>query len=44
MQGLGDDLDEQDKEILQDAQGEDILRELDLEPEYLFDLDPEEVF
>ncbi|MFL0803774.1 MAG: flagellar motor protein MotB [Agarilytica sp.] len=44
-QGLESELDEEDIKLLkQDEEGEDILRELDLEPEYLFDLDPEEIF
>lgn len=44
-QGLEDELDEDDVEMLkEDPAGEDILRELNLEPEYLFDLEPEEIF
>ncbi len=44
-QGLENELTEEDVELLkEDSQGEDILRELDLEPEYLFDLEPEEIF
>jgi len=44
-QGLEDELTEEDIELLkEDEQGEDILRELNLEPEYLFDLEPEEIF
>jgi chemotaxis protein MotB len=44
-QGLEDELNEQDLELLKDdPEGEDILRELNLEPEYLFDLEPEEIF
>ena len=44
-QGIGDDLTEDDVDLLKnDEQGEDILRELNLEPEYLFNLDPEEIF
>ena len=44
-QGLGDELDDDDVKLLKDdQQGEDILRELNLEPEYLFDLNPDEVF
>jgi len=44
-QSLEDELDEQDIELLKDdSKGEDILRELDLEPEYLFNLEPEEIF
>lgn len=44
-QGLENELDEEDIKLLkQDEEGEDILRELDLEPEYLFNLEPEEIF
>ncbi len=44
-QGLENELDEEDVKLLkQDAEGEDILRELNLEPEYLFDLEPDEIF
>lgn len=43
QQGLQDDLAEEDKDILK-KEGEDILRELDIAPEYLFELEPEEVF
>lgn len=44
-QGLEDELDKEDIELLkEDKKGEDILRDLNLEPEYLFDLDPEEIF
>lgn len=44
-QGLENELDEEDVKVLkEDAEGADILRELDLEPEYLFDLNPDEIF
>lgn len=43
-QGLGDELDEEDKALLNDQEGQDILRELNLEPEYLFELQPDEIF
>lgn len=44
-QGLESELDEEDLELLkEEPEGEDILRELNLEPEYLFDLEPEEIF
>ena len=44
-QGLEDELTEEDVELLkEDEQGQDILRELNLEPQYLFDLEPEEIF
>ncbi len=42
-QGLGEDISEEEKDVLK-ADGQDILRELDLEPDYLFNLRPEEVF
>lgn len=42
-QGLDESLDEADLQILQDS-GQDILRDLDLNPDYLFNLNPEEVF
>ena len=42
-QGLGEELSEEEKEILK-VDGQDILRDLDLEPDYLFNLKPEEVF
>ncbi len=44
-QGLEDELTDEDVELLKDdQQGQDILRELNLEPQYLFDLEPEEIF
>ena len=44
-QGLENELSEEDIKVLkEDEEGEDILRELDLAPEYLFDLEPEEIF
>ncbi|WP_045857892.1 flagellar motor protein MotB [Teredinibacter purpureus] len=44
-QGLEDELSEEDLETLKDdEEGQDILRELELSPEYLFDLEPEEIF
>ncbi len=42
-QGLGEDITEEEKEVLQE-EGQDILRDLDLEPDYLFNLRPDEVF
>jgi chemotaxis protein MotB len=42
-QGIGDELTDTEKEVLQ-ADGQDIMRDLDLEPDYLFNLKPEEVF
>lgn len=42
-QGLEQELDQQDQQLLQE-QGEDVMREMDVRPEYLFDLEPEEVF
>jgi chemotaxis protein MotB len=43
QQGLQDDLNEQDKAILKE-EGQDLMRELDIAPEYLFELEPEEIF
>lgn len=43
QQGLDDALNEDEAELLQ-SEGPDIMRELDLEPDYLFELDPEEIF
>lgn len=43
-QGLVDELSEDDKALLQTEEGQDILRELDIAPKYLFDLNPEEIF
>src|SRR5688572_24803648 len=43
-QGLADELSEGDKALLQTEDGQDILRELDIAPKYLFDLNPEEIF
>ncbi len=42
-QNLADELSDEDKQLLQED-GSDILRELDLDPEYLFELRPEEIF
>ncbi|UTA47510.1 flagellar motor protein MotB [Simiduia sp. 21SJ11W-1] len=43
QQGLDSNISEADIEVLKE-EGQDILRDLDLDPEYLFDLDPNEVF
>lgn len=43
-QGIGDEISDEDKELLKSEEGEDVVRELNLEPEYLFDLEPEEIF
>ncbi len=43
QQGIDDDLDKKDVELLK-KQGQDILRDLDLDPKYLFELDPDEIF
>lgn len=43
QQGLDESLDEEDVNLLKE-EGQDILRELDLDPEYLFDLAPNEIF
>lgn len=42
-QGLEEELDDQQQQLLE-SEGEDILREMELTPDYIFDLDPEEVF
>ncbi len=42
-QGLGNELQADDLELLKN-EGDDIIRQLDVAPEYLFDLEPEEVF
>jgi chemotaxis protein MotB len=42
-QGLGEVFSEEEKEVLK-ADGQDIMRDLDLEPDYLFNLKPEDVF
>lgn len=43
-QGLEDELSEEELELLRSTEGDDIMRELDLEPDYLFDLEEDEVF
>jgi len=42
-QGLEEELDDQEQQLLE-SEGEDIIREMDLTPDYIFDLDPDEVF
>jgi chemotaxis protein MotB len=42
-QSIVDGLSDEDKQLLK-GEGSDILRELDLDPEYLFDLRPDEIF
>lgn len=42
-QGLDDQLEQQDIRVLRE-QGHDIMRELDLDPGYLFELQPHEIF
>lgn len=42
-QGLDEDISEADKEMIK-TEGQDLMRNLDLDPEYLFDLQPNEVF
>ncbi len=44
MQGIEEELTEEDKELLKDPEGEDILRQLDIAPKYLFDLNVDEIF
>lgn len=43
-QSLADELSDEDKQLLQTAEGEDLMRELDIAPKYLFDLSPDEIF
>jgi chemotaxis protein MotB len=42
-QGLGEDISAEDKEIIK-TEGQDIMRDLDIDPNYLFELQPDEVF
>lgn len=42
-QGVGDELKQEDVELLK-SEGGDIMRDLDVDPEYLFELDADEVF
>ena len=42
-QGLGEEISDKEKKVLQEN-GQDIMRDLDLEPDYLFNLKPEEIF
>lgn len=42
-QGLEQELEAEEQELLQD-QGENIMRDMDISPDYLFELEPEEVF
>lgn len=44
QQGLVDELSAEDKALLQTDDGQDIMRELDIAPKYLFELDPSEIF
>lgn len=43
-QGLEDALEPDDLELIKSSSGQDILRDLDLDPEYLFDLGDNEIF
>lgn len=43
QQGLDESLSDEDLNVLKE-EGSDILRDLDLDPEYLFDLDADEIF
>lgn len=43
-QSLTDAVSEEDKALLQSSEGEDVLRELKIEPKYLFELQPDEIF
>jgi chemotaxis protein MotB len=42
-QGLDEDISQEEKELIQ-TEGQDLMRNLDLDPQYLFDLQPNEVF
>jgi len=42
-QGLGEEITEEDKAIIK-TEGQDIMRELDINPDYLFELQPDEIF
>ncbi|MGD8176057.1 MotB family protein [Marinimicrobium sp. ARAG 43.8] len=42
-QGLRDELGEQEQQLLRE-EGNDIMRSMDISPDYLFDLEPEEIF
>lgn len=44
QQGLADELSDADKAMLQTEDGKDILRELEIAPRYLFELNPHEIF
>lgn len=44
QQGLADELSAEDKALLQTDEGQDIMRELDIAPKYLFELHPSEIF
>lgn len=44
QQGLADELSTEDKALLQTDEGQDIMRELDIAPKYLFELGPNEIF
>lgn len=43
QQGVEHELDESEMQMLE-SEGEDIMREMDIEPDYMFDLEPEEIF
>lgn len=42
-QGLENELDEEQQELLQ-SEGGDIMREMDISPDYIFELEPDEIF
>lgn len=42
-QGVEDELEEDEKELLQ-SEGENLMRDMDLSPDYRFELEPEEIF
>lgn len=43
QQGLKSELEDEQVELLE-SEGEDIIRNMDISPDYMFDLDPEEIF
>lgn len=42
-QGLGEEISAEDKEIIK-TEGQDLMREMDINPDYLFELQPDEIF
>ncbi|MFT5117641.1 MAG: chemotaxis protein MotB [Kiritimatiellia bacterium] len=42
-QGLGEDISDEEKEVIK-TDGQDVMRDLDIDPSYLFDLQAEDIF